>query len=187
MDTKRGHRKCLYYRGIHIKRVEFRENVRDFFPQGQLSKLSLLNNEMSALSMCPWSGVWLSVTVKFSSVNSLGSRTLSSTLNESVSNFLPRKFFYKLHLCFAVLKHFNTMGNFSYTFLIGTVSYNLGTAHWGSNVCLLGLWRPPASFANIWKKGRWKHRGFLLDFLCGRGTQREYSQNHLNITLLNVF
>ena len=61
------------------------------------------------------------------------------------------------------------MGYFSYTFLIGTVSYNLGTAHWGSNVCLLGLWRPPASFANIWKKRRWKHRAILLNFLCEWG------------------
>ena len=36
---------------VHIKRIEFRENVRAFFPQGE-SKLSKIN-EMSILSGCP--------------------------------------------------------------------------------------------------------------------------------------
>jgi len=38
----------------------------------------------------------------------------------------------------------------SYTFCMGTVSNNSGTALWGSSVCLLGLWRPPHSLASIW-------------------------------------
>ena len=40
MDTE-GHRKCLYQQGFRIKCVEFRENVRPFFPQGQ-SKRSVM-------------------------------------------------------------------------------------------------------------------------------------------------
>ena len=36
-----GHRKCPYWQGIRIKRVEFRDKVRAFFPQGQ-SKLSVI-------------------------------------------------------------------------------------------------------------------------------------------------
>ena len=35
-----GNRKCLYQRGVRIKRVEFRGNLRAFFLQGR-SKLSV--------------------------------------------------------------------------------------------------------------------------------------------------
>ena len=40
MDNE-GHRKCLYQQGFRIKCVEFRENLRHFFPQGQ-SKRSVM-------------------------------------------------------------------------------------------------------------------------------------------------
>ena len=39
--SRRGHRKCPYQRRVCIKRVEFRENVKAFFPQRQ-SKLSVI-------------------------------------------------------------------------------------------------------------------------------------------------
>lgn len=45
----------------------------------------------------------------------------------------------------SICKNFN-----SYTFFMGTVSYNFGTALWGRRVCLSGLWRPPHNFASIW-------------------------------------
>ena len=40
---------------VHIKRVEFKENVRAFFPPG--TKQTVLNNEVSVLSGCPQRGV----------------------------------------------------------------------------------------------------------------------------------
>ena len=38
--------------GVHIKQVEFRENVTAFFPQG-LGKLPVIIIEVSVLSGCP--------------------------------------------------------------------------------------------------------------------------------------
>ena len=43
-----GYKKCPYLRGVRIKRVEFRDNVKAFFPQGQ-SKQFLILNELSVL------------------------------------------------------------------------------------------------------------------------------------------
>ena len=40
-DSEGGHRKCLYYRGVCLNRVEFKENVRAYFHQGQ-GKLSVI-------------------------------------------------------------------------------------------------------------------------------------------------
>ena len=44
--SRRGHRKCPYQRRVCIKRVEFRENVKAFFPQGQ--------NKLSVTMRCPY-------------------------------------------------------------------------------------------------------------------------------------
>ena len=35
IQTLKGQRKCFFKRGVRIKRVGFRENVRALFPQGQ--------------------------------------------------------------------------------------------------------------------------------------------------------
>ena len=40
-DSEGGHRNCPYYRGVCINRVEFKENVRAYFHQGQ-GKLSVI-------------------------------------------------------------------------------------------------------------------------------------------------
>ena len=40
-DSERGHRKCPYYRGVCLNRVEFKENVRAYFHQGH-GKLSVI-------------------------------------------------------------------------------------------------------------------------------------------------
>ena len=44
--SRRGNRKCPYQRRVCIKRVEFRENVKAFFPQGQ--------NKLSVIMRCPY-------------------------------------------------------------------------------------------------------------------------------------
>ena len=40
---------------VCIKWIEFRENVRPFFPQGQSQ---LCDNKVSVLRGCPWSEIW---------------------------------------------------------------------------------------------------------------------------------
>ena len=53
---------------VFYKRVEFRENVRGFFSQGQ-SKLSIINNEASV--HITWAGVrinWVGVRINWASV-----------------------------------------------------------------------------------------------------------------------
>ena len=49
IQTPGGHKKCLYQKKVRIKRVEFSENVRASFPQGQ-SKLSII---IILSSWCP--------------------------------------------------------------------------------------------------------------------------------------